>query len=575
MTVSYGSLIATVKYGSFFRLLFRWRGSLYKLVWPGFLVYCCFYAIVAIAFHSIPNEPEYRDAKTLFVQICYIASRVTDAVPISFVLAFYVNLVVGRWLQQFNCLPTPDAICLLLSTYLDENPDCKDRIQLTDGEERALVYRRTISRYVNLASALCFCSISISMKQRFPTLDSLVLCGLMTEQELEIYSKLDESTNNFFVPLVWAISLIARAHEEKMIREERHVDALITQVVAFWEKLHTLCMYDWVNVPLVYNQVVTLAVYIYFTVTIFGHQFVASPEIIQAVSIKDNSTDLTSTNHNSNILGSPVNATDASDNGASYPKIIRNIPIFTILSFIFYNGWLKVAESLVSPFGLDDDDFEVVPLLERNLNTSLYFVDTCITDPNLIPELVRNGCKIDTDEDHDDDSTDTYHDHINILGSRRRKISTKSIGAGSRRSSFLLPSSSCENYLPTSPTFESIVDSETPWPVLPPARQRRPSHTAFIGSLAVEAAKDSDIKSSYSPQSSRSGQGSGHLHPDTLISSVGSSFHRLGSKIKKISFTRSNTPVISELDNHLAESVYPTRSNSITSSQGKLSSKDA
>ncbi|TNN11169.1 Bestrophin-4 [Schistosoma japonicum] len=550
MTVSYGSLIATVKYGSFFRLLFRWRGSLYKLVWPGFLVYCCFYAIVAIAFHSIPNKPEYRDAKTLFVQICYIASRVTDAVPISFVLAFYVNLVVGRWLQQFNCLPTPDAICLLLSTYLDENPDCKDRIQLTDGEERALVYRRTISRYVNLASALCFCSISISMKQRFPTLDSLVLCGLMTEQELEIYSKLDESTNNFFVPLVWAISLIARAHEEKMIREERHVDALITQVVAFWEKLHTLCMYDWVNVPLVYNQVVTLAVYIYFTVTIFGHQFVASPEIIQAVSIKDNSTDLTSTNHNSNILGSPVNATDASDNGASYPKIIRNIPIFTILSFIFYNGWLKVAESLVSPFGLDDDDFEVVPLLERNLNTSLYFVDTCITDPNLIPELVRNG-------------------------SRRRKISTKSIGAGSRRSSFLLPSSSCENYLPTSPTFESIVDSETPWPVLPPARQRRPSHTAFIGSLAVEAAKDSDIKSSYSPQSSRSGQGSGHLHPDTLISSVGSSFHRLGSKIKKISFTRSNTPVISELDNHLAESVYPTRSNSITSSQGKLSSKDA
>nr|CAX69681.1 Bestrophin-2 (Vitelliform macular dystrophy 2-like protein 1) [Schistosoma japonicum] len=413
------------------------------------------------------------------------------------------------------------------------------------------------------------------MKQRFPTLDSLVLCGLMTEQELEIYSKLDESTNNFFVPLVWAISLIARAHEEKMIREERHVDALITQVVAFWEKLHTLCMYDWVNVPLVYNQVVTLAVYIYFTVTIFGHQFVASPEIIQAVSIKDNSTDLTSTNHNSNILGSPVNATDASDNGASYPKIIRNIPIFTILSFIFYNGWLKVAESLVSPFGLDDDDFEVVPLLERNLNTSLYFVDTCITDPNLIPELVRNGCKIDTDEDHDDDSTDTYHDHINILGSRRRKISTKSIGAGSRRSSFLLPSSSCENYLPTSPTFESIVDSETPWPVLPPARQRRPSHTAFIGSLAVEAAKDSDIKSSYSPQSSRSGQGSGHVHPDTLISSVGSSFHRLGSKIKKISFTRSNTPVISELDNHLAESVYPTRSNSITSSQGKLSSKDA
>ncbi|VDP58391.1 unnamed protein product [Schistosoma mattheei] len=254
MTVSYGSLIATVKYGSFFRLLFRWRGSLYKLVWPGLLVYCFFYAVVAIAYHSIPDEPEYRNARLLFVQICYIAGRVTNAVPLSFVLAFYVNLVVSRWLQQFLCLPTPDAICVLLSAYLGENPNLNDHKKTENSEERALIFRRTISRYVNLASALCFCSISVGMKQRFPTLDSLVICGLMTEQELEIYSNLEESTSNFFVPLVWAISLITKAHEENMIREERHVDALVNQVVEFWEKLYKLCMYDWVNVPLVYNQ---------------------------------------------------------------------------------------------------------------------------------------------------------------------------------------------------------------------------------------------------------------------------------------------------------------------------------
>ena len=32
-------------------------------------------------------------------------------------------------------------------------------------------------------------------------------------------------------------------------------------------------------------------------------------------------------------------------------------PIFTTLEFVFYVGWLKVAETLINPFGEDDDDF--------------------------------------------------------------------------------------------------------------------------------------------------------------------------------------------------------------------------
>ena len=43
------------------------------------------------------------------------------------------------------------------------------------------------------------------------------------------------------------------------------------------------------------------------------------------------------------------------------------VPFFTLLQFFFYNGWLKVAESLVNPFGEDDDDFEVNWLIDRHL----------------------------------------------------------------------------------------------------------------------------------------------------------------------------------------------------------------
>lgn len=47
------------------------------------------------------------------------------------------------------------------------------------------------------------------------------------------------------------------------------------------------------------------------------------------------------------------------------------VPVFTLLQFFFYIGWLKVAESLINPFGEDDHDFEFVALVKRHLEVLL------------------------------------------------------------------------------------------------------------------------------------------------------------------------------------------------------------
>ena len=44
----------------------------------------------------------------------------------------------------------------------------------------------------------------------------------------------------------------------------------------------------------------------------------------------------------------------------SYHNLDLYYPLFLTLQFVFYVGWLKVAETLINPFGEDDDVSEVL-----------------------------------------------------------------------------------------------------------------------------------------------------------------------------------------------------------------------
>nr|CAH8875110.1 unnamed protein product [Trichobilharzia regenti] len=337
MTVSYSSIVATAKYWTFIRLLFMWKGSVYRLVWFEFFVFIGIYAVLSITYRFILND----SLRTGFEILCIYCGKYNETVPVAFVLGFYVSLIVQRWWEQFLSLPWPDRLALFLTAFCHGNAERPTRI------------RRNIVRYVNLSYCIALRAISSRARLRFPTEEHLVSAGLMTQEELDIYRNTQPSNYTlYFVPLVWALDMITKAREEGYIHFDRAVEILTTEITGFRGKLGTIFSYDWVNPPLVYTQTVTIAVYAYFGTCLLAWQYL-----------------------------------DPAKNYEGHDVDIY-VPIFGLLRFFFYIGWLKVAESLINPFGEDVDDFEIEYLIERNLHVSYLIVDGMHHEH---PDLVRDA----------------------------------------------------------------------------------------------------------------------------------------------------------------------------------------
>ncbi|VDK71515.1 unnamed protein product [Gongylonema pulchrum] len=62
-----------------------------------------------------------------------------------------------------------------------------------------------------------------------------------------------------------------------------------------------------------------------------------------------------------------------------------HIPFMSMCQFIFYMGWMKVAEVIMNPFGDDDDDLEINWLIDRNLQVGM-----TIADETWEPQLIKD-----------------------------------------------------------------------------------------------------------------------------------------------------------------------------------------
>jgi len=184
-------------------------------------------------------------------------------------------------------------------------------------------------------------------------------------------------------PNMWAQNLLRKARREDLIANDWFTHVLIKEVDSMANMNGMLICYGWINIPLVYTQVVTLAVYAYFVACLFGRQYLLPTQYRQE---GDKFIPVSDFPIVSNWTGTRV---PGLVNIVGYDNDVADfyVPIFTILEYLFYMGWLKVAETLLNPFGEDDDDFDTYYLIDRNLQVSYIMTDEAglPIDPEMDP----------------------------------------------------------------------------------------------------------------------------------------------------------------------------------------------
>ena len=370
MTVTYIHHVYNAeKVGAFLRLLPMWKGGVFKSIWKDLLLFQAIYAAISIYYRFYLVN--HKDTKAAFERVCVYMHRYGDYIPLSFILGFYVTQVINRWWSQFMIIPRMETLCMNLVAYLPGSNMRKTR--------------RLITRWTMLSNILTLRGICSGVAKRFPTNDHLVETKLMTEKEMFKLEKMDKVTEDHDIaswyPIQWAQAELRRARKRQGISSDLLYDKLHESLQQICEKNGTLQDYSWANIPLVYTQLVTIAVHMYFATTLLGSQYLTPARYLD-------------------IGGKYVGVgqgTPRSVNLVGYDDSIQDfyVPFFTILQFIFYFGWLKVAENLINPFGEDDEDIDVNYIIDRNFQLGYL--------------MVSNPDESDENEEQEDD---TFEDKL-------------------------------------------------------------------------------------------------------------------------------------------------------------------
>lgn len=113
--------------------------------------------------------------------------------------------------------------------------------------------RRNLIRYLCLTQVLVLRDLSITVRKRFPNIESLIDAGYLQNHEKDFFVKVNEENvySNYWIPINWIFSACAELRQETKIKADVFLNGLLGEVRLFRNNLQLICNYDWVNINVI------------------------------------------------------------------------------------------------------------------------------------------------------------------------------------------------------------------------------------------------------------------------------------------------------------------------------------
>ncbi|KAK6056919.1 Bestrophin [Cooperia oncophora] len=236
MTISYSD--------TFVRLLFRWKGSLWKAIWRHLLVFLFLYYAHQWEFIMTQKQQE------MFVKYVILFDSWTKEIPLTFLLGFYVAMIIRRWWDCCQLISWPDHLLYNVSALIRGN----------DVTETRPVIRGTIAADTPYCHPLLAWGRShiVRVLARYPTDEHLLDSGLINKEELALFKTIHvrvDPHQKWFVPINWIQTMMVRCFEKGTLGHTNELRVLLDALEKYRNGFFQLFIYDWIAIPLVYTQV--------------------------------------------------------------------------------------------------------------------------------------------------------------------------------------------------------------------------------------------------------------------------------------------------------------------------------
>ncbi|XP_046636054.1 bestrophin-6-like [Daphnia pulicaria] len=302
------------RFGESINIVFRWKRSLYKMIWRHSLVFL----VVYFSLTALYNFGLGKDNKKHFEALSAYFARYTRSFNWMIMLGFFTNTALHRLFTLQMTTPgtakTTTIFIMSLKQDLPEGPDIVDQY----------------ARWVVLAWILTFRSVCKPLRDKFPNLTAIQTSGILLEEEKRILQRGGYPTPRPLIVIEWLLLLLKECvKEDRYINKSSH-NKNVEAVMTFKKGCSNIIKFSTQNIPYAVIQAVIIVVYCFGVVTAMARNLPKfDNEIVR--------------------------------------HVIGYFPVMPYIQFFVFIAWLSVGRAAVNPFGNDDTDIDVRKLCEAHM----------------------------------------------------------------------------------------------------------------------------------------------------------------------------------------------------------------